>query len=384
MKVLIDANPLVNTHSRRGIGRTTRRLLEEFGGRPPTPGADPEIAYCLPEASWEHPANWPYLRLCRLAPGEDLVDAAARDGADLLNLTDYFYPLYDPGRLQEGQPLPFRLVVTVRDIIPFHFPTVKREGLARLKRNLFPLLPLADRIIAISHWTRCDLATSLHVPEDKISVVHHGVDPALFHDRYPGDEIKETARRYGLARPYILYVSALDARKNHGLLVDSLVLLDRLQRTELDLVLVGPGSARQSLTDRIRRRKLGHRVLMLGEVPAGDLARLYAGAALFAFPSLYEGFGNPVLEAMASGVPVVALKRSSVPEVTGDAALLVEENEYGAFAEALARALERDVAEDLRRKGKARAAEFTWEASARLTLEIYRDVLAGRVTTTSS
>lgn len=384
MRVLIDANPLVNNHSRRGIGRTTLRLLEEFARRPPVPGADPELAYCLREGLWQHPSDWPGLRLCPLDEGEDILDAAARDGADLLHLMDYFHPLYGPGRLRDGLPLPFRLVVTVRDIIPFHLPDLKRGGLARLKRNLFPLLTRADHIIAVSRWTKHDLVASLNLPPGKISVVHHGVDHGLFHDRYSKEETAETAQRYGLGRSYVLYVSAFDSRKNHGLLVDALYYLDRISPQRLDLALVGPGPVPKALSEQIRRRKLETRTRILSEVPSGDLARLYAGATLFAFPSLYEGFGNPVIEAMASGVPVVALRRSSVPEVAQGAVLLVKENEYGAFAEAMAKALDPNVARDLRLKGRERAAEFTWGRVADLTLGVYRGLLPASSTTTSS
>jgi len=384
MRVLIDANPLVNNHSRRGIGRTTRCLLEEFARRPPAPGADPNLAYCLREALWQHPSDWPGLRLCRLDDREDILDAAARDGADLLHLMDYFHPLYDPGRLRDGLPLPFRLVVTVRDIVPFHLPDLKRGGLARLKRNLFPLLTRADHIIAVSRWTKHDLVASLKLPPGKISVVHHGVDHGLFHDRYSKEETAETARWYGLGQRYVLYVSAFDSRKNHSLLVDALYYLDRIRPQRLDLALVGPGPVPKALSEQIRRRKLETRTRILSEVPSGDLARLYAGATLFAFPSLYEGFGNPVIEAMASGVPVVALRRSAVPEVAQGAVLLVKENEYGAFAEAMAKALDPNVARDLRLKGRERAAEFTWGRAADLTLGVYRSLLPASSTTTLS
>jgi len=140
----------------------------------------------------------------------------------------------------------------------------------------------------------------------------------------------------------------------------------------------------KALSEQIRRRKLETRTRILSEVPSGDLARLYAGATLFAFPSLYEGFGNPVIEAMASGVPVVALRRSAVPEVAQGAVLLVKENEYGAFAEAMAKALDPNVARDLRLKGRERAAEFTWGRAADLTLGVYRSLLPASSTTTLS
>jgi glycosyltransferase involved in cell wall biosynthesis len=316
---------------------------------------------------------------------ESIWAAAVSDGAGLLHINDYFFPLYEPERELSGQASPLRVLVTVRDIIPLHYPDQKRRGLARLRRNLFPLLGLADHVIAISRCTKFDLMTHLNVPETKITVIHHGVDHEVFHGRYPAPDIAATRRRYGLPASYILYVAGMDIRKNHRLLIDAFHYLNRTNSSGFSLALVGPGRVTAAIRDQVTQRRLQGKVHFLGEVPLRDLARLYAGAGLFAFPSLYEGFGNPLLEAMAAGAPVVALKRSTVPEIAGDAALLVEDNEYAAFGQAMARVLaDPGLAGALRRKGQARAAEFTWEKTARLTLETYRRLLESSSTTTSS
>ncbi len=382
MLIAIDANPLVNTHFRRGIGKTTWRLLEEFGRRPSARagGDDPEdldLAYYLPQCAWRHPGGWLGLSPRYLSPGENLLDAARADGAALVHVMDYFFPLYDPRRLPRPGGRPYRLVVTVRDIIPRHFPTKKRRGLERLQANLFPLLPLVDHTIAISHQTKRDLVENLGVPPDKVTVVYHGVDLEVFHDRYGDEEIRETLRRHGLGDGYVLYVSAFDSRKNHRLLLDAFYYLDRLVPGRRDLVLVGPGTVPRELAAQVEKLGLGDRVRILQDLPQTDLAHLYRGASLFAFPSLYEGFGNPILEAMACGVPVVALRRSSVPEVAGEAAFLVDKNEYGSFARAMARVLgDPDLARQLREKGLAQAAGYTWAKTAEHTLAVYRRVLA--------
>jgi len=379
MLVALDGNPLIGGHVARGIGRTTRRLLEEFGRF--LPSLDPygsfRLNYYLPgDQTWGHPADWRHIAPRRLAPGEDLLEAAQADGAAVIHLTDYFHPAYEAGRLAAGQ-VHVPVIVTVRDIIPLHFPAKKQRGFGRLTRALVPILPAVTRIIAISEATKRDLVGTLRVDPDRIDVVYHGVDHDVFHDRYPEDEIENTLSRYGLARPYILYVAAFDSRKNHGLLVDAFQHLSRRGRHKPYLVLVGPGTVPAELTSQIKRLGVSDRVKFAHDVPADDLARMYRGADLFAFPSLYEGFGNPVLEAMACGTPVVALATSSVPEVAGDGAVLVSRNDYGAFGNAMAHVLDNPaLAADLRRRGMMRARDFTWWRTARQTLDVYRYAIA--------
>jgi len=367
----------------RGIGRTTRRLLEEFGRSLPSlnPHDGLHLAYYLSgEQPWSHPADWRYVVSRRLGPGEDLLVAAEADGARIIHLTDYFHPAYEAGRLVAGR-VHVPVVVTVRDIIPLHFPARKQRGFERLTRSLVPILPAVKRIIAVSQATKRDLVGTLRVDPGKIDVVYHGVDHDLFHDRYPEAEVEDTLAKHGLTRPYILYVAAFDSRKNHGLLINAFWYLSRsLSRSavqNLHLVLVGPGRVPAELTSQISRLGVSDRVKFAHDVPTDDLARMYRGADLFAFPSLYEGFGNPLLEAMACGTPVVALATSSVPEVTGDSALLVNGNHYAAFGEAMASVLGNPtLASDLRHRGMMRTRGFTWWQTAHRTLEVYRQVIA--------
>lgn len=373
MRIAYDAHPLI-TQSQRGIGKTTRRLLEEYARRE----SPFDIYYYLPGDAWLHPPEWTGVTPRLLAPGESLPSAAARDGAALVHITDYFFPLYHPSELATHPERPFRLVVTARDIIPLRFPLEKRSGLARLQRYLFPLLEAADGVITISSATKADLVKHLGVSEGKIDVVHHGVDHEVFHNRYRPEEVAEAKRRYGLPYRYIVYVSAFDPRKNHVLLLNAYHRLLRLSRHRCGLVLVGPGPLPVELGQIIGKLRLRERVTILSDLPERDLALVYRGAALSAFPSLYEGFGNPLVEAMACGTPTVALARSSVPEVAADGALLVERGDDGAFARAMASVLEDpDLASDLAEKGRRRASDFTWSATARETLAVYDRVLRG-------
>jgi len=372
LRIALDGNPLL-TQTQRGIGKTTRRLIEEFARR-----SNPFDIFCyVPGSAWQRPPHWRHVFLRRLAPGESLPSAAARDGASLVHLMDYFFPLYDPAEVAAATQRPFRLVVTVRDIIPLHFPREKKAGLGRLRRNLFPILGAVDLIIAISQATREDLIRHLDVPGEKIEVVHHGVDLEVFHDRFTAEEVEDVRRRYKLPARYIVYVSAFDPRKNHHLLLNAYHTFLRMTGTDCALVLVGPGRLPATLVSHIRKLNLQERVIVLHGLPVRDLALVYRGATLSAFPSLYEGFGNPLLEGMACGTPTVALAKASVPEVAGDGALLVEENDHTAFAGAMARVLQDpDLSRDLGERGRRRAERFTWTAAAQKTLAIYERLVS--------
>lgn len=374
MLIALDANPVVNDHKRHGIGKTTHRLYAELARHPHVPEAFDLRCYLPASAAASFPGDLG-LPVRYLAPNEDIAAAAGADGARVLHLMDYFYPLCDPSLIPPPGRRPYQLVVTVRDVIPLHFPQTKRRTLERMERSLFPLLLQADLVVAISQYTKDDLVRWLRVPEERIAVIYHGVDSEVFHDRYPAAEVARTTGRYGLERPYVLYVSSFNERKNHSLLVHAFHYLRRVHKDEHDLLLVGPGAPKSEVVRDIRNLRLEKRVRILHDVSAADLARLYRGAALFAFPSLYEGFGNPVLEAMACGVPVVALRRSSVPEITGPAALLVDEDDSEAFGQAMRRVLkDEDLARRMRDEGRARAATFTWRRAADQTLEAYRRV----------
>jgi glycosyltransferase involved in cell wall biosynthesis len=183
--------------------------------------------------------------------------------------------------------------------------------------------------------------------------------------------------RYGLHGPYVLYVGALEPRKNIPGLLRAFV---RLRADFPDLTLALGGSPRWKFAEiprALEELALEPVVRFTGYIADSDLPALYSAAAAFCFPSFYEGFGLPVLEAMACGTPVVCSNTSSLPEVAGDAALLVEPRDEVALTEAIARVLtDEALAEDLRERGLKRAASFSWDRTAELTLAVYRSVLA--------
>lgn len=233
---------------------------------------------------------------------------------------------------------------------------------------------VARRVIAISNATRNDLINHYGVAAGKIEVIHHGVAPE-FRPASP-QAIDEVRARHRLPARYALALGTIQPRKNYGRLAAAVA---QLRREGIDLTLIIAGK-RGWLIDRVEReiQDAGDGARLLGYVEDRDLPALYSGAMVYCQPSLYEGFGMPVLEAMACGVPVLAASGSALPEVGGDAALYHDPFDVAAIAEGLRRLLtDRELRGRLTSSGSARAAAFTWERCAERTLELLRNVRDG-------
>ncbi|HZO37375.1 MAG TPA: glycosyltransferase family 1 protein [Solirubrobacteraceae bacterium] len=269
---------------------------------------------------------------------------------------------------------PFRRLVTVHDLIYRVLPEAHFGMRALGMRVLVPLAARrSDRIIVDAASTRDDLVRYLGTDPAKVDVVPLGVGQTQAVKPTAGAEIRA---RLGLGeRPFVLSVSAKRAHKNLARLIEAIALLEPDGRP----MLVLPGYAtpyEAELRAIARDRGLEADVIFPEWVSQADLEGLYAEAELFAFPSLYEGFGLPVLEAMTRGVPVVTSGRASLAEVAGDAALLVDPEDPRAIADAVARVVaDPALRERMRSDGRAQATRFTWERTAELTLESYRRVL---------
>lgn len=272
---------------------------------------------------------------------------------------------------------PGRSIATVHDLSIYRFP----ESHPDARRKLFDLemsrtLRRADHILVDSEFARREVIDYFGWPNTKVTAVHLGVS-AAFHPRTE-PEARPVLGRYGLGwKRYALCVSTVEPRKKIIELLDAYeVLPDRL-RQDFPLVLAGaPGWLNDDILARLERGGRSGWVRHLGFVPDADLPSLYAGAHAFCYPSIYEGYGLPVLEAMASGVPILAANRSSLPEVADGAAWLVDPEDHDAMREGLRNLLENDTwRASATRLGVEIARRATWDRCAERTIAVYADVL---------
>jgi glycosyltransferase involved in cell wall biosynthesis len=293
------------------------------------------------------------------------VPSALRRCAASLYHSPYYLMPYRPG---------VPTVVTIYDLIPLLLP----KHFALATRVLFRVLTrmaigAAGHIAVISEATRRDLLARYRLPAEKVTVIPLAVAPGF--QPQPREMVRTLCARLDIAGRYVLYVGTDKPHKNLRRLLEAWA---RLQPTGLPLVLAGfRNHGYPKLRRLVEELALDGVVRFLGPVAEEDLPALYSGALVFAFPSEYEGFGLPVLEAMACGVPVLTTTASSLPEVAGDAAVLVDAYEVEALARGLGELLGR---EELRRylveKGLRRAKEFSWERCARETLRVYRQAVS--------
>ncbi|MDY6877792.1 MAG: glycosyltransferase family 1 protein [Chloroflexota bacterium] len=268
-----------------------------------------------------------------------------------------------------------RTLLTVHDLSFLRYPETFVPKLRSYLKRLVPRsIARADVVLADSAATQADIVSLLGAPPDKVQVLYSGVHPRFRPGAEPGERERLQARYNIGNQPYVLSVGTVQPRKNYVRLIQAFTRLQTGKLADLQLVIAGgQGWLYQDIF--AEAEKQGNRVRFLGFVDEADLPALYRHSALFAFPSLYEGFGLPVLEAMACGVPVVCSATSSLPEVAGDAALLVDPHDEKALAEAMTRILEdTDLRREMIARGVAQAARFTWERAARQLLGIF-DVL---------
>lgn len=258
-----------------------------------------------------------------------------------------------------------RKVVTIHDLMPMthasHYPAADA---AHFQRKVPGIVRDADALVAVSQYTKDALVERLGADASRITVVHHGVDPRFA--RPDAGTIAAMKDRLGLARPYLLFVGTAEPRKNLPRLLDAYARLRGEGHEDLCFVIAGKSAwGSQALRERIAALALQDDVVLTGPVDSADLPALYAGADVFSLPSIAEGFGMPLLEAMACGTPVVASNTTALPEVYGDAALGVDPFDSDALADAIAR-IRSDAAlrAVLVERGLRRAAAFSWGQSA--------------------
>jgi len=287
--------------------------------------------------------------------------------------------LFNPANMAPLDP-PVPSVVTIHDLAFLLFPRFFSRTFARYYRAAIPRVARQARaVITDSESARADLVERLRLPEEKVSVVPLGVSPR-FKQRPAPEKREEVRRRYRLPDRFFLSLSSQEPRKNLARIVRAYRMLPEEITGEYGLVLAGGGGhvfADTDIPTEIRRIKTG-KAVATGRVPDDDLVAIYHMASSLVYPSLYEGFGLPVLEAMAAGTPVVTSNRSSLPEVAGRAAALVDPESVEELAAAMELiATDSGTANLLIERGRKRASEFTWEVSAQKTLEILRRAAAG-------
>lgn len=302
---------------------------------------------------------WEQLRLPRALAALDI---------DVLHSTHHTLPLAG---------VPCRRVVTIHDVtffrIPERYPPVRRfymQAMTRLGARV------ADAIIVPSNAVRNDVVRTLRVPQSKVTTVYEAAASQFV--RIDGGAAGAVAREYGINCPYVLGVGSLEPGKNHARLIHAMRAL-RDEGIEHRLVLVGQKAWKfEDVFALVDRLGMSDRVVYLGYVKDEHLPALYSGAAAFAFPSLYEGFGLCIVEAMACGVPVLTSNISATAEVAGDAALLVDPLSVDAIRDGLRSLLENEgLRADLAARGLERASQFSWRRAGDETHAVYSRVVQG-------
>jgi glycosyltransferase involved in cell wall biosynthesis len=287
---------------------------------------------------------------------------------DLYHSTHYVLPAYVPGRA----------VVTIHDIIHLLYPEFLPHALAFFyaSRMIRRSLARGDRIIAGSQNTKADLLQHFEVDENKIDVVYYGV-AERFRQRVPDQERKQKLAEIGVTSPYILFVGNPKPHKNLDNVVRAYAKARSTQAFEADLVCVGgDGPETVRVKERAKHLGLADHVRFTGRLADRYLPAVYQGAELFVYPTLYEGFGLPVVEAMASGVPVITSDKSALKEVAEGYADLVNPVDVNQMADSIAHCMsDPEHRAALARLGSRRAADFQWQRTAQQTLEVYRRAL---------
>ena len=283
--------------------------------------------------------------------------------------------IHDPSQISPFMfnPAPTK-VLTIHDLTPVIFPEAHGKIHAFLQNNVFPrTLKHVNSIITISNSTKNDIIRYFKITETKIKVIYNGVDDRfkVLHE----DEIKSVKEEYGIKHPFILFVGTLEPRKNIPTLLKAFYLLKKKNIPHKLVIVGGKGWKYDSVYETIKSLNLQKKVIFTGYVPDEDLPKLYNAADLFVYPSLYEGFGLPPLEAMACGTPVITSNTSSLPEVVGDAGILVNPFSVEEIAGAMESILKnKSLREQMIKRGLKRSQMFSWEKCAKEVVKIYKSL----------
>lgn len=356
----------LDLHTVTGLMQGSRTYIDALARALLKAGGNDYLLYLPDPATSDYPGSSP--RPVPASRARRLLGfgrALRRDRADLFHCQYLAPPL-----------LPCPCVLTLHDILHETHPQFYPGGLRRLMALLYPRSARsAAAVITGSEFSKREIMARYRVPGERIHVTPYAADQSF--GPIPPERARQAAAAYGVHGPYILFVGRIEPRKNIAGLVEAFSLLAADGAVRHTLVVAG---MMDDLFKEFHARttaRFGGRVRFIGKVEPGDLPVLYAGADLFAYPSFAEGFGLPPLEAMACGTPVVAAGTTSIPEVTGDAALLVDPSDTAGLAQAMRRVLDdRELSRALRAAGLERSRMFSWERTARQTLAVYEQVTA--------
>jgi glycosyltransferase involved in cell wall biosynthesis len=374
MRITVDVSPAVHHHA--GLGRYAHELLaaltaldlsdeftafyysshEEDRPEPPLDHMAANVVR-LPAKPWRMTVLLAYFAHLNM-------DRWLRAG-DIFHATDHLLPPLSRSRT----------VFTIHDLIFRFFPEYHLPLNRWFLSLMLPrFIQRADAIIAVSESTRRDVLRLMRVPPDKIDVIYEGVNPAF----RPLDDaqLASVRAKYHLPARFVLYLGTIEPRKNLVTLLEAQRALIQRDSTAPPLVVAGrKGWLYKPVFDRVRELGLQDYVLFTDYVHSADAPALFNAAEVFVFPSLYEGFGLPPLEAMACGTPLVCSNASSLPEVVGDGGILFAPRDVGGLAGAMERVLcDEQLRAELSAKGLKQASRFSWERAARQTLSVYRRV----------
>ncbi|MPZ14453.1 MAG: glycosyltransferase [Chloroflexi bacterium] len=299
-----------------------------------------------------------------------IVRACQKENINLLHFPYFAAPLI----------LPAPTVVTVHDVIPLVMPEYRARARSRMYSSLVSMtVGRADAIITVSEYSKRDIIRTLRIPEERIHVIGNAVD-ASYRPITDARVIDAVRERYGIGPKYILYFGGFDLRKNVSRVLEAYARLPATTRAEYQLVIAGRlhllgHRLYPDPRPRIRELGLDDSVVVTGQIREQDKAPLYSAATVYLFPSLYEGFGLEVLEAMACGAAVITSNLSALPEVAGDAARYVDPYNVADTSQAIEELLEdADEREELGRRALARAQDFSWRRVAEQTLDVYKQL----------
>jgi glycosyltransferase involved in cell wall biosynthesis len=370
MRIAIDARKLRDY----GIGTYVRNLLRQLGRQA---SSHEYVVLCRRADCAIIEESGPQFRaVVERAGAYSITEQFAvpmdlrREAVDLFHAPHYVLP-----------PLtPCRSVVTIHDCIHLRFPQYlpSRLGYAYARGQMWAATHKAARVMTVSEASKRDILRYFRVPEARIDVIYNAIDERFWLEP-DAEEVNRVRERYRLTDPFVLYAGNIKPHKNLERLIEAFHLMRQADPNlkDVQLLIIGDEISKYATLRRaVHSHKLHKHVRFFGFVSDQTLAALYRLANVFVFPSLYEGFGLPPLEAMASGTPVITSNVSSLPEVVGDAALMIDPYDPAAIADAMARVLtDTDLRVDLQGRGLARAREFSWERSIGRVREIYEEVM---------